>query len=74
VFQLALASVRCYVTVKVLNSLFVEERYYMINFDEEVAKFQPSLEVDQAEEAIFNNDLTDISDMIESILKEKKDK
>ena len=46
----------------------------MINFDEEVVKFQPSLEVDQAEEAIFNNDLTDISDMIESILKEKKDK
>lgn len=46
----------------------------MINFDEEVAKFQPSLEVDQAEEAIFNNDLTDISDMIESILKEKRDK
>jgi hypothetical protein len=46
----------------------------MINFDEEVAKFQPSLEVDQAEETIFNNDLTDISDMIESILKEKKDK
>lgn len=44
----------------------------MINFDEEVAKFQPSLEVDQAEEAIFNNDLTDISDMIESILKDKK--
>lgn len=46
----------------------------MINFDEEVKKFQPSLEVDQAEEAIFNNDLTDISDVIESILKEKKDK
>ena len=46
----------------------------MINYDEEVAKFQPSLEVDQAEESIFNNDLTDISDMIESILKEKKDK
>ncbi len=46
----------------------------MINFDEELKKFQPSLEVDQAEEAIFNNDLTDISDVIESILKEKKDK
>ena len=46
----------------------------MINFDEEVKKFQPSLEVDQAEEAIFNNDLTDISDVIESILKEKNDK
>lgn len=46
----------------------------MINFDEEVAKFQPSLEVDQAEEAIFNNDLTDISDMIDAILKEKREK
>ena len=44
----------------------------MINFDEEVAKFQPSLEVDQAEEAIFNNDLTDIADVIDTILKEKK--
>ncbi len=52
----------------------VEKRYHMINFDEEIAKFQPSLEVDQAEEVIFNNDLTDISDMIESILKEKRDK
>lgn len=50
----------------------VEKRYPMINFDEEIAKFQPSLEVDQAEEAIFNNDLTDITDMIESILNEKK--
>jgi len=42
----------------------------MINFDEEIAKFQPSLEVDQAEEAIFNNDLTDITDIIETIVKE----
>ena len=40
----------------------------MINFDEEVAKFQPSLEVDQAEEAIYNNDLTDIKDIIDTIL------
>ncbi len=57
-----------------IRSETVEKRYHMINFDEEIAKFQPSLEVDQAEEAIFNNDLTDISDMIESILKEKRDK
>lgn len=41
----------------------------MINFDEEIAKFQPSLEVDQAEEAIYNNDLSDVSDMIDKILK-----
>lgn len=44
----------------------------MINFEKELATYQPSLEVDQAEEAIYNNDLTDISDIIDMILKEKK--
>lgn len=44
----------------------------MINFDEEVAKFQPSLEVDQAEEAIYNNDLTDIKDIIDTILQSRE--
>ena len=29
----------------------------MINFDEEVKKFRPTLEVDQAEDAIYHNDL-----------------
>ena len=32
----------------------------MLNYEEELAKFQPSLEIDQAEEAIMNNDLTDL--------------
>lgn len=41
----------------------------MIDFNEEVARFQPSLEIDQAEEAIFNNDMTDLSDIIDTILK-----
>ncbi len=44
----------------------------MINFEEELKKYKPSLEVDQAEEAIYNNDLSDISDLIDKILKEKK--
>lgn len=41
----------------------------MIDFNEEVAKFQPSLEIDQAEEAIFKNDMTDLSDVIDKIIK-----
>jgi len=45
----------------------------LINFDEEIQKFQPSLDVDQAEEAIYNNDLTDISDILKELLKEKKE-
>ena len=40
----------------------------MINYEEELAKFQPSLEIDEAEEAILHNDLTDISDIIEVIV------
>lgn len=40
----------------------------MIDFNEELAKFQPSLEIDQAEEAIYNNELTDISDIIDMVL------
>lgn len=44
----------------------------MINFEEELTKYKPSLEVDEAEEAIYNNDLSDISDLIDNILKEKK--
>lgn len=46
----------------------------MIDFNEEVAKFQPSLEIDQAEEAIFNNDMTDLSDVIDTIMKGNQNK
>ena len=35
----------------------------MINFDEELKKYKPSLEVDQAEEAIQRNDLRDVIDI-----------
>ncbi|MDF2542765.1 MAG: hypothetical protein K0S47_2483 [Herbinix sp.] len=45
----------------------------MINFDEEIQKFQPSLDVDQAEDAIQNNDLTDISDILKELLKSKRE-
>ncbi len=41
----------------------------MINFDEEIQKFKPSLEIEQAEDVINNNDLTDISDILKELLK-----
>ena len=46
----------------------------MLNFEEEISKFQPSLEIDEAEEAIFHNDLTDFSDIIEMIVKSKSER
>mgnify|MGYP000233622461 FL=1 len=42
----------------------------MIDFDEEIKKFQPSLEVDDSEEAIYNNDVPDITDLIAKIMED----
>jgi hypothetical protein len=44
----------------------------MINFEEELKNFQPSLEVEEAEAAIYNHDLTDVSDLINEMLQEMK--
>ncbi|MGI6107892.1 MAG: hypothetical protein ACOX8B_08145 [Lachnospiraceae bacterium] len=43
----------------------------MINFEEELAKFRPSLEVDQTEKAIMNDKMTDLTDILQEILEEK---
>lgn len=45
-------------------------RIDMINYDEEIKKFQPSLEVDEAEDAIYNNDMPDVTDIINRIMNE----
>ena len=44
----------------------------MINFEVELKKFHPSLEVEDAEEAIYNQDLTDMADLMVKIVKESK--
>ncbi len=36
----------------------------MINFEEELKKFHPSLEVENAVDAIYSQDLTDIADLL----------
>lgn len=42
----------------------------MINFEEEVKKFKPCLEVSQAEDAIYENDVKDITDVLEEMLEQ----
>ena len=44
----------------------------MINFEEELKKFKPSLEVEQAEEAIYNHDLDDMTDILQEMMKEAR--
>lgn len=43
----------------------------MINFEEEIEKFEPSLDIDQADDAIYHNDMTDVTDIIKEILKDR---
>lgn len=42
----------------------------MINYEEELKKFQPSLDVDDAEGAIYSRDLTDVIDILKEMLSE----
>lgn len=45
----------------------------MINFEEELKNFHPSLEIEQAEDAIYHQDLTDMADLLVDMIKESKD-
>jgi hypothetical protein len=40
----------------------------MLIFEEELKKFHPSLEVEDAEDAIYNQDLTDMTDILLKML------
>jgi hypothetical protein len=42
----------------------------MINFEEELKRFKPMPEINQAEEAIYNNDLKDVSDIVAQVAEE----
>ena len=44
----------------------------MINFEEELKSFKPSLEVEEAEQAIYNHELTDMTDVLQEILQDMK--
>ena len=44
----------------------------MIDFEEELKKFEPSMEVEDAEDAIYNRDLTDMMDILQEMLKEEQ--
>lgn len=46
----------------------------MINYEEELKKFHPSMDVNEAEDAIYSRDLTDVTDILNEMLKEEKQK
>jgi hypothetical protein len=45
----------------------------MFNFEEEVARFTPSLEIEQAEEAVLESRDMDVADILEALMPNRKD-
>ncbi len=44
----------------------------MINYEEELKKFHPSMDVNEAEDAIYSRDLTDVTDILKEMMKDEK--
>ncbi len=45
----------------------------MLDFETEIARFKPSLEVSEVEQAIVREDLTDMTDLMVELLKGEKE-
>ncbi len=44
----------------------------MLNYEEELKKFKPSLEVEEIEDAVYQEDLTDMTDLLKQVMDQKK--
>jgi len=45
----------------------------MINFEDEIKKFSPSIEVEDLEDTIYNQDLTDAADLFVKMIKDNQE-
>ena len=43
----------------------------MLDYEEELKKFKPSLEVDDIENAVYQEDLTDMTDLLKQVMDQK---
>ena len=44
----------------------------MLDYEEEIKKFKPSLEAEEIEEAVYQEDLTDMTDLLKLVIDQKK--
>ena len=59
-----------YIIIKIHGNDMKFPYFPWICFEKELKNFQPSLEVEEAEAAIYNHDLTDVTDIITEILRD----
>ena len=44
----------------------------MLNFEEELEKFQPCMDVEKVEDVIYNSNLTDVTDIVKELIQDAK--
>ena len=44
----------------------------ILNFEEELEKFQPSMDVEKVEDVVYNNNLTDLTDIVKELIQDAK--
>lgn len=44
----------------------------MLNYEEELKKFKPSLEVEEIEDGVYQEDLSDMTDLLKQVMDQKK--
>ncbi|CUX35916.1 hypothetical protein [Clostridium sp. C105KSO13] len=44
----------------------------MLDYEEELKKFKPSLEVEDIEDAVYQEDLSDMTDLLREVMDQKK--
>lgn len=51
-----------------LRTMIAYRRVNMLDYDEELKKFKPSLEVEDIEEAVYSEDLSDMTDLLREVM------
>ena len=44
----------------------------MLNYEEDLKKFKPSLEVEEIEDAVYQEDLSDMTDLLKQVMDQNK--
>ena len=44
----------------------------MLNFEEELEKFQPSMDIEKVEDVVYHNNLADVTDIVKELIQDAK--
>lgn len=44
----------------------------MLDYEEELKKFQPSLEIEEIEDAVYQEDLSDVTELLQQMMEQEK--